>query len=363
MDKETLSNYGWIVIAVLVLAVMIALATPFGSYIAQGFDSAKQGLFDTHDSALNIVGLTAKSPWVVPEGGQFTTADGSVYNAGDKVAGDYVCTMGDTYTYGDYEYKYKCSYNGTKWTNATNYKGWGVRCTNPDIEVASPVLDSILGEPLYTLNHTFKGCTKLKDISNFKIPNGVVYASGTFMGCTELTDASGLVFPESVIGIAYLFQNCTNLQTAPTIPENIKIVAFAFAGCTSLTGTIEINSTTPGGQYIQRVFYNVDMSKITLIGTCPHLEAIRNTGSFPSFQISCPPNGTMTVQYTGTTWAEFLNSESGQASGLSIVGGYVAIADTYDPNVAAYYITDGGTRLTGNDVIIKDYLYTRTWNG
>ena len=30
MDKETLSNYGWIVICVLVLAVMIALATPFG---------------------------------------------------------------------------------------------------------------------------------------------------------------------------------------------------------------------------------------------------------------------------------------------------------------------------------------------
>ena len=30
MDKETLSNYGWIVICVLVLAVMLALATPFG---------------------------------------------------------------------------------------------------------------------------------------------------------------------------------------------------------------------------------------------------------------------------------------------------------------------------------------------
>ena len=30
MDKETLSNYGWVVICVLVLVVMIALATPFG---------------------------------------------------------------------------------------------------------------------------------------------------------------------------------------------------------------------------------------------------------------------------------------------------------------------------------------------
>ena len=34
MDKETLSNYGWIVICVLVLTVMIALATPFGTFVA-----------------------------------------------------------------------------------------------------------------------------------------------------------------------------------------------------------------------------------------------------------------------------------------------------------------------------------------
>ena len=41
MDKNTLSNYGWIVIAVLVLSVMIALATPFGSYIEQGIKNTK----------------------------------------------------------------------------------------------------------------------------------------------------------------------------------------------------------------------------------------------------------------------------------------------------------------------------------
>ena len=33
MHKEMLSNYGWIVICVLVLSVMIALATPFGIYV------------------------------------------------------------------------------------------------------------------------------------------------------------------------------------------------------------------------------------------------------------------------------------------------------------------------------------------
>ncbi len=55
MDKSTLSNYGWIVIAVLVLAVMIALATPFGTYIKSGVESTTQGLFDTQQSAMNTI--------------------------------------------------------------------------------------------------------------------------------------------------------------------------------------------------------------------------------------------------------------------------------------------------------------------
>ena len=55
MDKNTLSNYGWIVIAVLVLSVMIALATPFGEYIKAGVESTTAGLFDTSEKAMNVV--------------------------------------------------------------------------------------------------------------------------------------------------------------------------------------------------------------------------------------------------------------------------------------------------------------------
>ena len=57
MDKETLSNYGWIVICVLVLAVMIALSTPFGSYVSDAVKSTTQGLFDTNKNALNSTGF------------------------------------------------------------------------------------------------------------------------------------------------------------------------------------------------------------------------------------------------------------------------------------------------------------------
>ena len=43
MDKETLSNYGWVVICVIVLAIMIALATPFGEYIRDGVKALVNG--------------------------------------------------------------------------------------------------------------------------------------------------------------------------------------------------------------------------------------------------------------------------------------------------------------------------------
>ena len=57
MDKETLSNYGWIVICVLVLVVMIALATPFGSFVSGAVQSTTKGLFDVNHTALESTGL------------------------------------------------------------------------------------------------------------------------------------------------------------------------------------------------------------------------------------------------------------------------------------------------------------------
>ena len=57
MDKETLSNYGWIVICVLVLVVMIALATPFGSFVSEAVQSTTKGLFDVNKTALDAAGV------------------------------------------------------------------------------------------------------------------------------------------------------------------------------------------------------------------------------------------------------------------------------------------------------------------
>ena len=55
MDKETLSNYGWIVVLVLILAVLLALATPFGNFIAGAFKATYAGFGMVGDNALGIV--------------------------------------------------------------------------------------------------------------------------------------------------------------------------------------------------------------------------------------------------------------------------------------------------------------------
>ena len=66
MDKETLSNYGWVVICVLVLVVMIALATPFGKFIAEAVKNTTKGLFDASYNALETglagTGATIATP-------------------------------------------------------------------------------------------------------------------------------------------------------------------------------------------------------------------------------------------------------------------------------------------------------------
>ena len=57
MDKETLSHYGWIVILVLILAVLLALASPFGNFVAGAIKATTAGFFSVNKNALDIAGI------------------------------------------------------------------------------------------------------------------------------------------------------------------------------------------------------------------------------------------------------------------------------------------------------------------
>lgn len=57
MDKETLSNYGWVVIVVVILCILIALASPFGNYISESTTNATHALKQRQDTAFEQIGI------------------------------------------------------------------------------------------------------------------------------------------------------------------------------------------------------------------------------------------------------------------------------------------------------------------
>jgi hypothetical protein len=147
-----------------------------------------------------------------------------------------------------------------------------------------------------TSSSMFKGCTKLKDVSNIRI--SATYGAQTpsmfencinleespsvtstnncdkmFKGCTKLKDVSKFnVYFEKLTGSRYslieTFMNCTSLETLPPISSTSSTgyigravnYTSAFEGCTNFnpTTTFTVNVSTSNSQnYVfSRMFYN-----------------------------------------------------------------------------------------------------------
>ena len=276
MDKSTLSNYGWIVIAVLVLAVMVALASPFGHFIEAGVKSTAQGLFDVNQSAGAIIGLDMpeqdfckhteteirntdtnytgdtccklcnkvliKGTYIVPTGGTYyvgvtSTSTGdytgatATFTEGQAIP-DKVNT-GDVYVFGDYEYRYNQYYGTFGWTSDTTQSCWGVRVLDTGKTTYGAILESINGKPVTSLSSTFKGCTSLTTPPS--IPSSVTNMQSTFSNCTSLVTAPDMSNANSVTNMSYTFSNCTSLTIAPVIPSSVTNMYYTFLDCKNLT--------------------------------------------------------------------------------------------------------------------------------
>lgn len=58
MDKKTLSHYGWIVVWILTISVLLAFATPFGKYVGNGIVSITVGFRDALDKEASVEEIT-----------------------------------------------------------------------------------------------------------------------------------------------------------------------------------------------------------------------------------------------------------------------------------------------------------------
>ena len=293
MDKETLSNYGWIVICVLVLSVMIALATPFGTYISDGVKATTAGLFETSKNALDtgleeagitiedqefegvntIGGNTGSAPTVdptlnhrdiIPKGATYTLANGTVLGAGENFPAtpQYL----DAYRYGDYTYVYSAGYIAEPYTapfneqfQNGNYEGWlvTVRQETPDGADFFPyqlkksdygtVLEYITGKPVTSMEYTFWRRWGMNSIEN--IPNTIINMNSTFY------DA--------------------NLRVAPIVPESV----------------LDLTSTFCSSQFVNELVINANptvydscldfiLQDTVITGTSKMLQELAATNSF-----------------------------------------------------------------------------------
>lgn len=262
MDKETLSHYGWIVILVLILSVLLALATPFGNFIAEGFKATYAGFGIVSDKALGIAIPGADNGTKDEPIAGGVIPDGGIYYVGvaDTEVGDYAgyTTMygpgenfpetvndGDIYVYHDYEYRYNKSWMGA-WGHNDDLRdmhgdygvpfvseGWGVRVLVDTKDAYGQILTSINEKPITGLCGTFMGCSNLKVAP--AIPSTVTNLYGTYYSCTSMTTASAL--PSNLVMLPMTYFNCSSLTSLPELSKltNLRSMFSAFAYCTSLT--------------------------------------------------------------------------------------------------------------------------------
>ena len=304
MDKETLSNYGWIVICVLVLAVMIALATPFGDYISTAVKSTTQGLFDTNKNALNSTGLInigdqsfsdgtgdsgggnqttevkREAGSIIPNGAKYTIkATNTVLEGNGTNTFPDAPAQGDTYEEGDYKYTYNKGDTDTFGTN------WSVRVIDKSKETYETIITSVAGKPVTHMFYTYGDCVNLVEAP--AIPNGIVSMECAFINCSKLDITPNI--PDTVVNLSEAFEDCTLLTTIQNIPKNAVNLYKAFAGCSNIS---EINIIIPkSADCISMTFYNCT----NLTGT---IEIHTNTVNDLSW---CFKGTTKSIRLTGSS--------------------------------------------------------------
>ena len=268
MDKETLSNYGWVVVCVLVLAVMIALATPFGNFVASAVENTAESLFGASQKAMNTgledFGITVKDQEmgstnsaskeelpneIIPEGGTYLanwvydktthTSSYTVLTAGNEFPKP---QKGDMYIYGEYEYCYGYTPDGylADWPQEIKsimqnggledyvIDGWGVRFVGSS-QAPEPIIDSINHIAITNLDGTY-AFTNIEVAPT--IPKTITSMISTYAECRELTTAP--VLTEGIEKMCGTFMYCERLTLPPEIPSSVKDMSNAFFGCWSM---------------------------------------------------------------------------------------------------------------------------------
>lgn len=271
---------------------------------------------------------------IVPEGGKYTAADGTVYNPGDEMPE--TVTTGDRCTYKNYEYRYNETWYN-RWSTNESICGWSVRCV---VNVADPgqILEEINGQPITDMTCTFRYCTALTTVPD--IPQNVTELYETFSYCTSLTSAP--VIPDYITSLRLTFASCTNLviyDNAPAGTENGDFSKYKIPdGVTNMVGTFwECNKLTSSPTIPNSV---TDMSS-----------TFRNCTSLTSDGMPILPDGVNSLQ--GTFYG---------CSAISNLDNYIIPSSVTDLGCTFENCT-GLTNISGLDIKCDIYRLEGTFRG
>lgn len=245
---------------VLIAAITINANPSSFTECFNGVDFEKQKVALIGESTkLDALGATGKNycndcdgvclnPFVIPVNGLYFTTTGETYGAGDTIP---TPKTGDRYVYTDYEYCYNMTYTSTSWITREDQMGWGVRVVNKTKVEYAPILESIGGTPIVSVDFLFYECKALIEAP---------------------------VIPESVTTMLSTFNDCKALRTVQAIPKGVTTIENVFYNCKSLTGTIIINTNA---KVYSNCFYGVDFKsqKLTLSGASTMLDNMGKSGN------------------------------------------------------------------------------------
>lgn len=378
MDKETLSNYGWIVICTLVLAVMIALSTPFSNFVADAIKSTINGLLNVNDEVLGII--DTPDPALNPEnadtfGIYFLHGDymykrgvvsGNKYGAQTlEEAWDVLTQLlaFDNMTWQDMverekpegltEEEFKAHLGMTEETfEPTVFDDYyGVRVSDKTKTEYTSLLESINGVPVTNLDGAFQDCTNM--VHAPALPRNATSMLQTFNNCYSLVDAPKI--PGGVTNMFGTFNNCTSLKTAPILPNGVTDVYGMFSGCTSLNtyaGSMDASGDFSNYKLpseitnITGLFYQC--ASIVIAPKIPDKVVNMSMAFSDCISLKIAPSIPNNVKFMGSTFAGCVSLTS---------------APTIPENVTNLYQTFRDcTSLTGN-ITINTQAITKLWDG
>ena len=219
MDKESITQYAWIIIAVLVFAALVVFATPLGEDISVSFISLVKGQQEEVNSVYSEDSMKEQQNYMEQLFDATDLQQPGLYKHND--ASKY------TYTWAELQYYDIMVLNETvidKTNNKEKLSG-----------------DLIIDEKITELKGSaFSNCSNLELVRLGKTTKTI--GSYTFQNCTNLkTFISDINL--NTIG-DYAFVNCNNLENV-YINKNVKLIGEeAFSGCDKLKiiyydGTIE----------------------------------------------------------------------------------------------------------------------------